>query len=187
MFNRLSRLFQADFHAVLDQLEDPEAILKQSLREMDAEIRRLEQQLQHQKKNGERLHKQLAKCRQQEQEIEPQLDLCFKANNEDLAKNLLRQRLQWQRQQTVLQQQLDNSLEQQQTLEKQLQAFSQQFEELKQKAEIFVGECTIDNEAYSGAEFHTSRTTIAEHELELAWLQEKEKRSSTTAKTRADN
>ena len=34
LINRISRLFQADFHAVLDQIEEPEQILKQAIRDM---------------------------------------------------------------------------------------------------------------------------------------------------------
>ena len=36
LINRLSRLFKADFHAVLDQIEEPELLLKQAIREMEA-------------------------------------------------------------------------------------------------------------------------------------------------------
>jgi phage shock protein A len=31
LINRISRLFKADFHAVLDQIEEPEGLLKQAI------------------------------------------------------------------------------------------------------------------------------------------------------------
>ena len=34
LVTRLSRLFQADFHAVLDQIEEPDLQLRQAVREM---------------------------------------------------------------------------------------------------------------------------------------------------------
>ena len=38
LINRVSRLFKADFHAVLDQLEEPEQILKQAIRDMEDDM-----------------------------------------------------------------------------------------------------------------------------------------------------
>ena len=35
LITRISRLFQADFHAVLDRIEEPEQLLKQAIREME--------------------------------------------------------------------------------------------------------------------------------------------------------
>ena len=38
LITRLSRLFRADFHAVLDRIEEPETLLRQAIREMEEEI-----------------------------------------------------------------------------------------------------------------------------------------------------
>ena len=38
LINRVARLFKADFHAVLDQIEEPELLLKQAVREMEDEL-----------------------------------------------------------------------------------------------------------------------------------------------------
>ena len=38
IINRLARLFKADFHAVLDHIEDPELQLKQAVREMEEQL-----------------------------------------------------------------------------------------------------------------------------------------------------
>jgi phage shock protein A len=35
LITRLSRLFQADMHAVLDKIEEPELLLRQAIREME--------------------------------------------------------------------------------------------------------------------------------------------------------
>ena len=40
MMNRLTRLFQADFHAVLDRIEEPDALLHQALRDMEDALAR---------------------------------------------------------------------------------------------------------------------------------------------------
>jgi len=38
LINRISRLFKADFHAVLDHIEEPEALLKQAIRDMEDDL-----------------------------------------------------------------------------------------------------------------------------------------------------
>ena len=43
LITRVSRLFQADFHAVLDRIEEPEVLLRQAVREMEEELARDEQ------------------------------------------------------------------------------------------------------------------------------------------------
>ena len=41
LISRVSRLFTADVHAVLDRIEEPEVLLKQAIREMEDEVRRV--------------------------------------------------------------------------------------------------------------------------------------------------
>ena len=38
LINRVSRLLRADLHAVLDRVEEPEVLLRQAVREMDAAL-----------------------------------------------------------------------------------------------------------------------------------------------------
>ena len=45
LITRLSRLFQADMHAVLDKIEEPELLLKQAIREMEESITTDERQI----------------------------------------------------------------------------------------------------------------------------------------------
>ena len=45
IIQRLSRLFLADFHSVLDHIEEPESLLKQALREMEEELEQSEKRI----------------------------------------------------------------------------------------------------------------------------------------------
>ena len=192
MLKRLSRLFQADFHAVLDQLEDPESQLRQSLREMEKEIRDAELYLQTLINENERLERQTKLCSSHLSKIEPQLDLCFKSNSQELARNLVRQRLDWQKQQQALEQQRQSNKEQQEELRSQLENFRQHYCELKQKAELLFEDdsLSVNSVHRSGNELHSFGIhSITEQEVELAWLAEQEKRKperSSVAKG-ADN
>ena len=45
ILNRVKRLFQADVHAILDVIEEPEAVLKQAIREMQESLDQKQGQL----------------------------------------------------------------------------------------------------------------------------------------------
>ena len=64
LINRFSRLFTADMHAVLDRIEEPDALLKQAVREMEEELTRMQTQ-------SRSLHEELARLNSQEQETQP--------------------------------------------------------------------------------------------------------------------
>ena len=45
LITRVSRLFRADLHAVLDRIEEPDVLLRQAVREMEEALARDEQRL----------------------------------------------------------------------------------------------------------------------------------------------
>lgn len=94
ILTRISRLFKADIHGILDSLEQPEIILQQSVRDMQNEIDKAEiaiadldkQQTQMEQKN----HRLSAVIK----ELQEQLQFCLHENNESLAKSVIRKKLQ---------------------------------------------------------------------------------------------
>ncbi len=47
LITRMTRLFTADLHAVLDRLEEPDVLLKQALREMEDDVALREQRVRY--------------------------------------------------------------------------------------------------------------------------------------------
>ena len=97
LINRFSRLFTADMHAVLDRIEEPDALLKQAVREMEEELSRMQAQ-------SRLLHEELARLNSQEQEtqgrlaeLEEELDVCFDSGEEVLARSLVKRKLETER------------------------------------------------------------------------------------------
>ena len=94
LITRVSRLFQADFHAVLDRIEEPEVLLRQAVREMEEELARDEQRskmLQHEQRQ---LITRATDLEQSLHDIEEELDVCFDAGNDDLARACIRRKLE---------------------------------------------------------------------------------------------
>ncbi len=97
LINRIGRLFRADFHAVLDQIEEPEQLLKQAVREMEDDLAVREKRIAlHEQEeralitHGEQLEVKLL-------ELDEQLSLCIDSEKDDLAKGLVRRKLEAER------------------------------------------------------------------------------------------
>ncbi len=94
LINRISRLFKADFHAVLDQIEEPEQLLKQAIRDMEDDLTTTEQRVALCAHEQEALSVRSNELEDTLSEIDEQLALCFESEKDDLARNLIRRKLE---------------------------------------------------------------------------------------------
>ncbi len=172
LITRVSRLFQADFHAVLDRIEEPGVLLRQAVREMEEELARDEQRskvLQHEQR---RLVSRETDLEQSLHEIETELDACFEAGNDDLARACIKRRLETQRlgknvsrKRTVLGETLDE-------LNARLRENRARLESMRQKAELLAEENARPVDDWSIPDI-----TVRDEDVEVAFLREKQHRS----------
>ena len=97
LINRISRLFKADFHAVLDQIEEPEALLKQAIRDMEDDLASTEQRINLCMHDQEALAIRKSELDDAIAEFAAKLDLCFESDKDDLARSLIRKKLEAER------------------------------------------------------------------------------------------
>ena len=83
LINRMSRLFTADVHAVLDRIEEPDVLLKHAVREMEEELARGEQRARVLAHEHETLGERRRKSGAMLAELTSQLDVCFENGNEE--------------------------------------------------------------------------------------------------------
>jgi phage shock protein A len=175
LITRLSRLFRADVHAVLDRLEEPDVLLRQAIREMEDEIARGARQLEARELERQQAEGRLAGIRRGLQAIAGELDLCFGANNEALIRTLLRRRLEGERLAHHLDQrvaQLGQQIEaQRRTLDEQ----RRRLDELRQKAAIFEHEPGRD-ERGNTALWSAEDFAVTDADVDLALLRERQQR-----------
>jgi phage shock protein A len=93
VMKRMSRLFRADFNAVLDRLEEPEALLQQAIREMDEQIHEDKKRAALLTHELDVLASRRDKLRKTVAHIDAELDLGFESGDETLARNLVRRKL----------------------------------------------------------------------------------------------
>ena len=172
LVTRLSRLFQADFHAVLDRIEEPDLQLRQAVREMQLSLDQDQQRLKLLLHEAAQLDKAANVITADLKGYDEELDICLAAKKDDLARDLIRRKLADEKQLQAMQQQFTNVDSQRQNLEKQIDEQSQQLASMKQKLEGLVS----DEARFTGGEFNHA-DTIRNEEIEIALLREKERRA----------
>ena len=137
LINRISRLFRADFHAVLDRIEEPEQLLKQAIRDMEDDLAATEQHIALRSHDQDALSVRQSELETSIADLDTQLDLCFASKKDDLAKGLIRKKLEAQRVLKSLDTKHaanEKNLDQQRTALDENQAT---LDSLRQKAELF--------------------------------------------------
>ena len=182
LINRISRLFKADFHAVLDQIEEPGQLLKQAIRDMEDELATSEQRISLCAQEQEALSIRSSELEDKLSEIDDQLDLCFESEKDDLARNLIRKKLEAGR---LVKRLHKKHLGNEKYLAGQRTLFDENhstLEGLRQKAELFThrspasgdGSSRFDDIAWTAQEM-----SVGEDEIEVAYLREKSQRISS--------
>ncbi len=180
LVNRISRLFTADFHAVLDRIEEPEQLLKQAIRDMEGELAAAEQRIRVCTHNQDGFETRKSELEHKLMEIEEELDLCFGSKKHGLARSLVRKKLEGQRFLKRLEaKHAENETYLAKTSE-QFDADRAALEGLKQKAELFAqrspGE--FDSSAEDIA-WMANDLAVSDDEIEVAFLREQQARSAS--------
>lgn len=176
LITRLTRLFQADFHAVLDSIEEPDIQLKQAIREMDFELQQEQQALaliEHETAQLETLQKDIDK---KLTAFDEELDICFSAKKHDLARDLIRRKLESESARAAI---IERSRQAEASIEKRQQAISehqQQLDSMKQKLAILVQDRKQDACSYDTVQLGAA---VRSEEIEIAFLREQQKRAKS--------
>ncbi len=176
ILNRLVKLCKADIHGVMDQLEDPELLLKQHLRDMDESLYKKEDRLKKMMLLRDQVHKEYDRCQKETQELEQDLEVAILKNRDDIARMLIRklkplENIQKQRQAHMESVELDidgftRVLDQQRL----------QNEQLKQKANTYFQKAEQDAWYASMSRVMSDHRSpdVSEEEIELELLRRKE-------------
>ncbi len=172
LITRLSRLFKADFHAVIDQLEEPDIVLRQAVREMQDVVTKGDTSLANLSQERERLEQAMTELSNSLKQTDEELDICFTSGKDELSKRLIKRKLEntnrldrLRSNQLHLHQQSDE-LKNQQTGRKSI------LESMQQKVAL------LANEPHQvGPSSAPTDTVITEADIEIAFLKEQQKRA----------
>jgi phage shock protein A len=170
LITRISRLFTADVHAVLDRIEEPEVVLKQAVREMADDVARSERRLRWLADEHAGLSRQADEAAAATASLDEELDLCFAAGEENLARGVVKRKLMAEERRTEALRRLEANGQERETLEQTLTERRDRLSDMQQKAELF--ERRGD---------HTSPSVdapVSRDAIEVAFLREKQRRQS---------
>lgn len=169
LINRMSRLFTADVHAVLDRIEEPDVLLKHAVREMEEELARSEQRVRVLTHEHETLGERRRKTEAMLAELNQQLDVCFESNNEELARKVLKRRLETER--------LERHVgERRAALDRELAALRAAVDEQREQLDVMRQKAELLATTGSGDELHND-FAVGDAEVEVALLRERQKRN----------
>ncbi len=178
IFNRLKRLFRADIHAILDLVEEPEAVLKQAIREMEELLDQKRSQLARIEKTIEGLRAGAAQLEKELNAVGEDLELCLREGSEELARKTIGRKLALKKKQTVLEQRLEELEKVREELTREVDFQQDQVESIQEKAQIFsqaepedspfvLAEAIIRKADAPGAR---SEPQVTDEEVELEWM-----------------
>lgn len=172
LIDRVTRLFRADLHAVIDRIEEPDVLLRQALREMEEELAQSAARLKATQLEREQLQRRARDVEHSLAGIGGELDLCFAADNEALVRTLLRRRLEGERLLQALRQR-ETACARRWTEESTRQAERQrELEQLRQRAALLQSsEESCEHPPRFGDEL-----SVSEADVDLALLREREAR-----------
>jgi len=171
---RITRLFKADMHGLLDLLEEPEAVLKQAVRDMESEIGQGQQTLAERRQREARLRRASTQLESSIHAYEAQIDIAFEAQNDDLARTFIRKKLEAENRLQATARAIADRAAETDAMQNRLRDQQAQLDAIIAKMPLSAGEPS-DTEAPVGPGVPSSG--VAEEDVEAAFLREKRKRA----------
>jgi phage shock protein A len=176
LITRFSRLFRADLHAVLDRIEEPDVILRQAVREMEEEIVADEQRHKLIVHELKQLTTRQTELKQTLQQTQDELGVCLDADNDQLARTLLKRRLEAERLLQFITRQQQDLSQRVTELNTRLQQNRTRLTAMQQKLELLVSE---ERRGAADEGMAMPDFCVRDEDVEIALLREKQKRRPT--------
>jgi phage shock protein A len=173
LITRMSRLFRADVNAVLDRIEEPAVLLRQAVREMEEELARDEQRARLLGHEQRQLDARLADLERALHELGEQLDTCFDSGKDDLARALIRRRLEAEQQRRLLAGRRDALEETRAALRRRLDENRRRLDAMRQKSALLAEDEADRIDDRGGA----PELGVRDEDVEVAFLREKQRRA----------
>jgi phage shock protein A len=172
LINRMSRLFTADMHAVLDRIEEPDALLKHAIREMEEELARNEQcvrALEHDRGDLADRHRKVQAVLA---ELAEQLNVCFADGNDELARKVIKRRLETERFE-------QHVTERREAVDKDLALRRATVDEQREQLDVMRQKAELLSSTPLGDECGKREFAVGEADVEVAFLRERQKRQAS--------
>lgn len=174
LINRMARLFKADMHGILDWLEEPEAVLKQAVRDMETTIDTAEQAVAALVRKEAQLQAAVNTLTTAITELDHHIDLCFDEANEALARTFVSKKLATEKRLAAARYMAAEVAARKEAQQRQIAIQRQQLKAIVDKMQLFVEHASSwsEQEAAERGDY-----SVADEEVEVAFMREKRRRS----------
>ena len=177
LITRLGRLFRADLNAVLDGLEEPGMLLKQAVRDMQEVLSGEEAELGHRDGEVQALRLAMDESCARLAALDEELSLCLAAAKDELARDLVRRKLEAARHETRLVERQQALSETQRRLAARILEHRQRLDALRADAALYDSVAGVTRDQATGG--WQCASTISEAEIEVALLRERQRRAQS--------
>jgi len=178
LINRISRLFKADFNAVLDEIEEPGLLLRQAIRDMADELQCADERIGMRVRREQELRSRIADIESSAADTDEQLDLCFRSGKDELAKGLVRKKLETGRLQKRLRSEFNDNATSLDVERRQADEHRQVLDSLRQKAALFIDRPAVNAVSLDDPDWFPRDLCVSDDEVEIAFLHEKDARTA---------
>ena len=178
IMTRFTRLFKADIHGVMDQMENKELVLKQCLREMEESLTQKQGKLNQLKASLDQAREEIRQLGREREKIDQDLNIAVEKEKDDIARLLIKKRMKTD-------QHLDACGRQAESLEKQMgmlgeniEAQKHQYAEMQLRSESWsqrAGNRSWE-EGAAGIMPQSAWNAISDEEVELELIKRKDAR-----------
>ncbi len=181
MFSRICDVISANINELVEKFEDPEKMLKQAVREMEATILRAEQDAVRVLASEKLLSKELLHNEQQATEWQQRAEQAVTGSHDELARRAIRRKQEHEKLIVALKSQLVESQQTSQTLRQQLDAMRVKLAEAKRSLTTLAARKRLTEHQYS----LNSMTTNQDSESFAKFARLKEKVEQAEAEAQA--
>ena len=165
IFDRFTTTLKADAHGVIDALEDRTLLLRQYVREAEAELMRKRGQLQALELDQRTLDRDTKRAESQLLELESDAELALRAGNDELARHTLKRLLALRARNRRQHERREELASQRRELEQKLTEQSERYELMKERVNAEL--------ARSGTGCELDADVISDEQVELELLRRK--------------
>ncbi len=173
LMTRISRLFKADFHAVMDTIEEPEVLLRQAVRDMEEALDASAQRLIFLQDQIDKQSHQIQSTRTQQDQFTDEIELCFQSGNCSMARNFIRRKLELTSSLNSLLVSKDALFDAQRKLQKEQDENQSTYQSMKQKSDLLWRDRQLhntDKQCSINPSLH-----IHDDDIEVAFIKEKQR------------
>ena len=182
ILNRFVRIFKADIHGVMDQLEDKGLLLRQYLRDMEEALTQKEARLGKVTVARNQARQEIARHSLEIDKLEQDLAVAIKKDKNDIARMLIKKILPLTRLREALKHHMDHLNQEIAGIKESIDQQRVRYEHLKQQARQFFHQAEQQAWEKSNTVYEADNinSMLGDEEIEIELLRRKESLASTS-------